>query len=94
MSQLLLKMSFYLVTGILLSSITWSALAHSAVTGDYALSVILLGMMFYVAGQFFIDRWQPMHDPQDFHPTNLWKIPRATTRFTQSLENNEYSILT
>ena len=79
-SQLLLKMSFYLVTGILLSSITWSALAHSAVTGDYALSVILLGMMFYVAGQFFIDRWQPGHAPQDFHPTKLWKTPHATTR--------------
>ena len=80
MSQLVLKMTFYLVTGVLLASITWSTLSHSAVTGDYALSVILLGMMFYVAGKFFVDRWQPGHAPQDFHPTKLWKMPRATTR--------------
>ena len=80
MSQLFLKMSFYLVTGVLLSSITWSTLAHSAVTGDYILSVILLGMMFYVAGQFFIDRWMPEDGQQDFHATKLWKIPRTTTR--------------
>ena len=80
MEHSLLKMSFYLVTGVLLSSITWSTLSHSAVTGDYALSVILLGMMFYVAGKFFVDRWQPGHAPQDFHPTKLWKMPRATTR--------------
>lgn len=80
MSQLILKMTFYLVTGVLLSSITWSALSHSAVTGDYALSVVLLGMMFYVAGKFFVDRWQPGHAPQDFHPTKPWKMPRSTTR--------------
>ena len=80
MPQLLLKMTFYLVTGVLLASITWSTLSHSAVTSDYALSVILLGMMFYVAGKFFVDRWQPEHAPQDFHPTKLWKIPPETTR--------------
>lgn len=81
MPQLLLKMIFYLVTGVILSSITWSTLSHSAVTRDYALSVILLGMMFYVAGKFFVDRWQPGHAPQDFHPTKLWKIPYETTGY-------------
>ncbi|MCY3544970.1 MAG: hypothetical protein OXH22_13180 [Chloroflexi bacterium] len=79
MSQALLKLSFYLVTGVILSAITWGTLSHSAVTGDYALSVVLLGMMFYVAGKFFVDRWQPGHAPQDFHPTKLWKMPQATT---------------
>ncbi len=79
MPQLLLKITFYLVAGVLLSSITWSTLSHSAVTGDYALSVVLLGMMFYVTGKFFVDRWQPGHAPQDFHPTKLWKMPEATT---------------
>ena len=80
MSQLLLKLTFYLVTGVLLSSITWSTLSHSAVTGDYALSVILLGMMFYVAGKFFVDRWRPEDGHQDFHATKLWKMPHKTTR--------------
>ena len=80
MGQLLLKMTFYLVTGVLLSSITWSTLSHSAVTGDYILSVILLGMMFYVAGKFFVDRWRPEDAHQDFHATKLWKIPHTTTR--------------
>ena len=73
-------MTFYLVTGVLLASITWGTLSHSAVTGDYALSVILLGMMFYVAGKFFVDRWQPVFADSDFHATKLWKIPNKTTR--------------
>ncbi len=78
--QLLLKMAFYLVAGVLLSSITWSTLSHSAVTDDYVLSVILLGMMFYVAGKFFVDRWRPDDREQDFHATKLWKFPYETTR--------------
>lgn len=80
MGQLLLKLLFYLVAGVILSSITWSTLSHSAVTGDYALSVILLGMMFYVAGQFFVDRWRPEDGTQDFHATKLWKMPHKTTQ--------------
>lgn len=80
MTQAFLRLSFYLVAGVLLSFITWSTLSHSAVTGDYALSVILLVMMFYVAGKFFVDRWQPEHGQQDFHYTKLWKIPHETTR--------------
>ena len=80
LGQSLLKMAFYLITGVLLSSITWSALSHSAVTGDYLLAIILLGMMFYVAGKFFVDRWRPADGDQDFHATKLWKIPNETTR--------------
>ena len=80
LGQSLLKIIFYLVTGTLLASITWSTLSHSAVTGDYALSVVLLGMMFYVAGKFFVDRWQPELGHQDFHDTKLWKTPFETTR--------------
>ena len=48
-------------------------------TGDYVLSFILLGMMFYVLGQFCVDRWRPEDGPQDFHATKLWKIPQTTT---------------
>lgn len=80
MSQLLLKMTFYLVAGVILSAITWSTLSHSAVTGDYALSVTLLGMMFFIVGQFFVDRLRPEYGDKDFHPAKLWKMPRATTR--------------
>ena len=79
MIQALLKLSFYLVTGVILSAITWGTLSHSAVTGDYALSVILLVMMFFIVGKFFVDRWQPEHGPKDFHSSKLWKMPRATT---------------
>ena len=42
------------------------------------MSVILLAMMFYVAGNFFVDRWRPEADTRDFHPTNLWKMPYET----------------
>ena len=48
-------------------------------TGDYVLSFILIGMMFYVVGNFFVDRWRPADSPQDLHPTKLWKIPQTTT---------------
>ena len=72
--------SVNLVTGVILSAITWGTLSHSAVTGDYALSVILLAMMFFIVGKFFVDRWQPEHGQQDFHDTKLWKIPYSTTR--------------
>ncbi len=68
------------MTGVILSAITWGTLSHSAVTGDYVLSVILLVMMFFIVGKFFVDRWQPEHGPQDFHSSKLWKMPCATTR--------------
>ena len=73
-------MVFYAITGILLSSISWSAISHSAVTGDYILAFILLGMLFYVLGQFCVDRWRPEYGQQDFHPSRLWKLPQTTTR--------------
>lgn len=77
---LILKVAFYVITGVLLSSISWSTISHSAVTGDYILSFILLGMLFYVLGQFCVDRWRPEYDQQDFHPSKLWKLPQTTTR--------------
>ena len=80
MTHTLLRMGFYLVAGTILASITWSTIEHSAVTGDYILSVILLGMMFFIVGQFFVDRWRPEYSDGDFHPTKLWKTPRETTR--------------
>lgn len=64
---------------MLLASISWSAISHSSVTEDYLLSFILLGVMFYVIGQFFVDRLRPEVAPQDFHPTRLWKTPHTTT---------------
>ena len=72
-------MIFYAITGVLLSAISWSTISHSAVTGDYVLSFILLSMMFYVLGQFCVDRWCPEAGPQDFHATRLWKLPQTTT---------------
>ncbi len=52
---MLLKMVYYAIAGVLLSSISWSTISHSAVTGDYLLSFILVGMMFYVVGNC----WHP-----------------------------------
>ncbi len=79
MGPLFLRLLFYLVTGVLLASISWSTISHSAVTGDYLLSFILMGMMFYVVGQFFVDRLRPEVAPQDFHDTRLWNTPYTTT---------------
>ena len=62
-----------------MSSISWSTISHSQLTGDYVLSFILLGMMFYVFGQFFVDRWRPEDGPRDIHATKLWKVPQTTT---------------
>ena len=74
-----LRLIFYVIVGVLLSSISWSTVSHSAVTGDYLLSLILLGMMFYVFGQFCVDQWRPEYGPQDFHADKLWKMPQTTT---------------
>ena len=74
-----LRLIFYAIIGVLLSSISWSTISHSAVTGDYVLSFILLGMMFYVFGQFCVDQWRLEYGPQDFHANKLWKMPHTTT---------------
>lgn len=79
MDKLPLKMAFYSITGVLLSSITWSTVSHSVVTGDYLLSFILLGMMFYIVGQFCVDRWYPEDSLDDLGPKRLWKVPERTT---------------
>ena len=34
-----------MITGLVLSSISWSTISHSAVTGDYVLSFVLLDMV-------------------------------------------------
>ena len=77
--SLFLRLAFYIVTGVLLSSITWSVISHSTVTGDYLLASVLLVMMFYVVGQFCVDRWRPETETDDFHDVKPWKTPRATT---------------
>ena len=53
-SQLLLKMIFYLTAGVILASISWSTISHSRVTRDYALTIILLGAMFFIVGMFAV----------------------------------------
>ena len=68
-----------MITGVILAAVSWSTISHSAVTGDYLLSLLLLGMMFYVVGQFFVDRLRPEDAPHDFHPTRIWKLPHTTT---------------
>jgi len=73
------KILFYLWAGFILASITWSAIKHSAVTDDPILALALLGMMFFIIGKFFVDRWRPEYGEKDFHPGKLWKMPRATT---------------
>ena len=54
MSQLLLKMIFYLTTGVILASISWSTISHSKVTGDYVLEIILLGAMFFIVAMYAV----------------------------------------
>ena len=79
MSQLLLKTIFYMVTGVIMASISWSTISHSRVTGDYVLAVILLGAMFFIVGMFIVDRCRPELSERDFHPRKLWKMPHITT---------------
>ena len=80
MSQLLLKMIFYMTTGVIMASISWSTISHASVTGDYILAIILLGAMFFIVGMFIVDRCQPELSERDFHPTKPWKTPYVTTR--------------
>ena len=79
MSQLLLKMIFYMTTGAIMASISWSTISHARITGDYVLAVILLGAMFFIVGMFIVDRCRPELSERDFHPNKLWKIPYVTT---------------
>ena len=62
-----------------MASISWSSIEHSVETGDYVLAVVLLSMIFYIIGQFFVDRWRPEHNSRVFHPTRPWKLPYTTT---------------
>ena len=80
MSQLLLKMIFYMTTGVIMANISWSTISHASVTGDYVLAIILLGAMFFIVGMFIVDRCQPELSERDFHPTKPWKTPYVTTR--------------
>ena len=93
MNSLPLKMVFYGITGVLLSSITWSTIAHSSVTGDYLLSFILLGMMFYIVGQFCVDRWYPEEGLDDLGPRRLWRLPERTTPRGLSLRVGFHTLL-
>ena len=79
MGPALLRMVYYAATGVILSSISWGTISYSAITGDYLLSLILVGMMFYVVGNFFVDRWGLAGGPHDLHSTKLWKLPRTAT---------------
>ena len=79
MPQLVLKMIFYLTTGVILASISWSTISHSRVTGDYVLAIILLGAMFFIVGMFIVDRCRPELSHRDLHPSKLWKMPYVTT---------------
>ena len=47
-------MIFYLTTGVILASISWSTISHSKVTGDYALTIILLGAMFFIVAMYAV----------------------------------------
>lgn len=80
MSQLLLKVIFYMTTGVIMASISWSTISHARVTGDYVLAIILLGAMFFIVGMFIVDRCQPKLSERDFHPVKPWKTPYVTTR--------------
>ena len=76
----ILKVLFYLFAGFIIASITWSAIKHSAVTDDPVIAIVLLGMMFFIIGKFFVDRWRPEYNDNDFHPNKLWRMPYATTQ--------------
>ena len=79
MTQTFLKMGFYVMVGTILAAISWSSIKHSIVTRDYILGIIVMGMMFFIIGKFFVDRWRPVLGSKDFHPSRPWKIPYMTT---------------
>ena len=74
-----LKVLFYSTAGFLLASISWSAINHSSVTNDPILAIALVGMMFFIVGNFFVDRWRPELGDKHFHPSKPWKMPYMTT---------------
>ena len=80
MTQTFLKTGFYMIAGTLLASISWGSIEHSVVTSDHALAVFVMGMMFFIIGKFFVDRWRPVYGLDAFHPDRLWKIPQTATR--------------
>ena len=79
MTQTFLKAGFYTVAGTLLASISWGSIEHSVVTGNHVLAVFVMGMMFFIIGKFFVDRWRPVYGPDAFHPDRLWKMPQTAT---------------
>ena len=79
MGQPVLRMFFYLIAGSILASISWGSIEHSVVTGDHVLAVFVMGMMFFIVGKFFVDRWRPVYGPDAFHPDRIWKIPQTAT---------------
>ena len=80
MTEILPKLTFYTGSGIILASISWGSIKHSVVTGDDTLGIVVMAMMFFIVGKFFVDRWRPAYGPDAFHPDRLWKIPETATR--------------
>lgn len=66
MTRTALKMNFYVTAGTILASISWGAIEHSVVTGDYILAVFVMGMMFFIIGKFFVDRCDPFTGQMPF----------------------------
>ena len=71
MTQTFLKTGFYMITGTLLASISWGSIEHSVVTGDDTLGIVVMGLMLFIIGKFFVDRWRPAYGPGAFHPDKL-----------------------
>ena len=85
MSQLSLKMIFYMTTGVIMASVSWSMISHASVTGDYVLAIILLGAMFFVIWMFIVDRCQPELSERDSHPIKPWKTLYVVVWWTPQL---------
>ena len=77
--QEILRIPFYLATGVILATVGWSAINHSSVTNDPLLALAVMGFVFFIGGNFFVDRWRPELGERHFHPSKLWKMPYLTT---------------
>ena len=75
----MIRIIFYLTAGFLLALISWSAINHSSVTSEPILAIALMGMVFFIIGNFFVDRWRPELRERHFHPSKPWKMPNLTT---------------
>ena len=75
----LFSLFFYVAAGFILAVISWSAIKHYAVSHDPILAIALMGMMFFIVGNFFVDRWRPELGDKHFHPSKPWKMPYLTT---------------